>query len=231
MAILKLGPIVVGVRGTIGGITFSENRSGPYAKNWAAGPKSRSSLQTEQRNKLLAAPGGWRYLTDEQKEEWDYWASEGPQQKTNPLGETYFLSGYQAYMNLALWGMTVGREAEEYPPVLGKPDPPTVDAITCESGPEGIMATIEYPSYEYLDDEAQLIFTSIGRTEGSQFKTSGFKLTTARAVVTGTNYDMSEDLEQNYGRLQSGSTLFFRVFRQSIENVRSDFTPVRVIVN
>jgi len=49
MARVEMGTIVVGLRGTVGGLTFSTNRSGPHCHVWTRSGNARTSLQSGRR--------------------------------------------------------------------------------------------------------------------------------------------------------------------------------------
>ena len=86
MAIALIGAPLAGVRGTLGGITFSANKGGPYIKLWAKPPNPRTSRQTIERGFLGRMPELWRALTGVQQTAWDTFAALGAQDLTNSLG-------------------------------------------------------------------------------------------------------------------------------------------------
>ncbi len=94
MAKIKLGPTVVGIRGTIGGITFTENKSGPFARAWSRGANPRAPLQSAQRGRLGSIPDLWRALTPAEQAAWDAFAALPAQDQTDRFGDTFSLSGF-----------------------------------------------------------------------------------------------------------------------------------------
>lgn len=109
MAKTKLGPTVIGIRGTAAGLTFSANRGGTYLRGWHKPPNTRTGLQLAQRNKLSQWAVQWRALTAVQKTSWNTYAAAAAQALTDSLGQTYYASGYNWYQttqqNLALLGL------------------------------------------------------------------------------------------------------------------------------
>lgn len=105
MAILKFGVIVTGARGTIAGITLSANKAGPYAKPWAAGPKTFTAKQSAMRGLFGALKYPWQAMTAGERAAWDTFAALPSQEQTNSLGEAYYLSGWQWFVKLNGWRM------------------------------------------------------------------------------------------------------------------------------
>ena len=100
MAIIKLGATVIGIRGTIGGITYSANGSGPYCRGWSGALKKRTSLQSIQRAHVAELGQSWRSLTSAQQTAWNALSAAPPEAVTNSLGETIVLSGYQWFCKI-----------------------------------------------------------------------------------------------------------------------------------
>lgn len=98
MAKVLLGPTVIGVRGTVAGITFSANRSGPYARGWHTPPNPKSALQLSARSTLATWAATWRTLTAAQQTTWNVYAAAAPQVLTDSLGQPYYASGFNWYI-------------------------------------------------------------------------------------------------------------------------------------
>lgn len=122
--IIKFGPTVVGARGTIAGTTFSANKSGPYAKAWSKGANPKSAEQTEQRGGFGSLASSWRDLTQAQRDDWIDYAGDPAQEKTNSLGENFFASGFNWYIeiNEALEAAEEARRVDA--PIFIRPPPP-----------------------------------------------------------------------------------------------------------
>ena len=102
MSIIKFGAMVVGARGTAGGLIFSANKSGPYVRAWSKGANPQTSLQQSQRATLGDLAGRWRDLTVAEQDDWIDYADDAAQELTNSLGETYFISGFNWYVRINL---------------------------------------------------------------------------------------------------------------------------------
>lgn len=127
MAITKIGPPLAGIRGTIGGITYSENGSGPYAKQWATPSNPRTPNQTQERGFLGQMPNLWNDLTSVQKSKWDDFAALGAQELFNSLGESYFASGFNWFCKCNIRLLRIPRTTIDADPVQARPASPTID--------------------------------------------------------------------------------------------------------
>jgi hypothetical protein len=133
-----LSPLLSDARASIGGATASKNRGGNYFRARVAPVQPRSVAQQEQRANLAALSGGWKGLTQSQRDGWSALAS-GITLKDS-LGNSYKPSGSQLYVgnnrNLSQIGETVVDDAP-----TSKPD---FEDIT----PLGLTATAGTPLVE-----------------------------------------------------------------------------------
>lgn len=147
MAIVEFGPTVVGISGTIGGITFSRNKSGPYATNWYRSTNPNSQDQSRDRGQMGSLPQQWRDLTQQQRDDWDTYAGLIAQKKVNSLGQNYYISGYNWFCscnNMLLWQ---DRVTIQPPPVQARPAAPTIDDFrVCVPGSESDLCICGVPS-------------------------------------------------------------------------------------
>lgn len=100
MALIQLGGLVSGLRGTVGGVTYSANASSNYAKAWAKGPRSQTALASLERSRLATWGPLWRAMSAAQRTAWDTYAALAAQAKTNSLGDTYYASGFNWYVEI-----------------------------------------------------------------------------------------------------------------------------------
>lgn len=130
MATTKLAAPLSGLRGTVGGWTFSANGAGTYAKLWSPPSQPRSPLQQAQRGNLSQLPNEWRALTDAQRTAWNTWAALPAQAQTNSLGDTYYLNGFQWFVKCNTRLMRSGRATIATYPTGSYPAAPASAAIT-----------------------------------------------------------------------------------------------------
>lgn len=142
MAIIKVGAPLAGIRGTVGGITFSENLAGPYCKQWSGASNPRTAKQQVERGFMGSMPELWRGLTGAQKAAWDAFAALGAQELTNSLGEGYYLSGYGWFCKCNVRLLRMGRATIVAVPTQARPGAPTIDDFrVCVAGTESDLCT------------------------------------------------------------------------------------------
>ncbi len=141
MAIIKLGALISGIRGTVGGVIFSENGSGPYAKLWAPPSQPMTSRQTIQRALLSQMPNLWRDLTPVEQTAWDTFAALAAQELFNPLGESYYASGFAWFNKCNIRLLRVGRATRSAVPTQARPGAATIDDFRiCVAGTESDLS-------------------------------------------------------------------------------------------
>ena len=100
MALLKLGPAVAGISGSIGGTTFARNRYGAYARQRTIPVNPQTSRQSAVRTAMSLCRDAWfSTLTAAQRTAWALYAGNVPM--VNRLGESINLSGYNQYTRSA----------------------------------------------------------------------------------------------------------------------------------
>lgn len=129
MAIIALGPTVTGIRGTIGGICFSANRSTTYARQAYRPSNPRSANQLTARTRLNNLAVAWRALTSVQRASWDTYAALPAQQLTNSLGDPYFVSGFNWYVTTQINLQHIGAAATTTAPAGARIAAPIVTNI------------------------------------------------------------------------------------------------------
>lgn len=106
MAKFTPGAAVSEIRGKIAATVFTKNAAGAAIRNRVTPINSRSTKQTQARQRLAALSAGWRGITQAQRDGWNSASPNFPQQDS--LGQTIFLTGAQLYIrsnaNLLLVG-------------------------------------------------------------------------------------------------------------------------------
>ncbi len=163
MAIVKVGAPLAGIRGTLGGIVYSKNKAGPYAKQWSRPSNPRTPKQTVERGYLARMPALWTALTALQRAVWDWFAALAAQKLFNSLGEEYYISGYGWFCKCNIRLLRVGRATRAGVPTQARPAAPTIDDFRiCAAGAESDLATggvasassfsIGFPASKAFDD-------------------------------------------------------------------------------
>lgn len=102
--------------GSAAGTTSSRNRFGQYRRTRATPVNPNSTAQGVVRARMSANAAAWRALTDAQREGWG--SLGGMISRTDSLGQTYTLNGFQAYCSVnnvkALGGDALVSDAPAY---------------------------------------------------------------------------------------------------------------------
>lgn len=97
MGLIQLGPIVSNVSGKVGGVVFSRNRGGAYAKTFTVPTQPNTPRQIAARGALALAARRWvSTITNAQRETWENYAASTP--VINRLGDERFLTGQQFFV-------------------------------------------------------------------------------------------------------------------------------------
>lgn len=114
MAIVQLGPVVTGIKGSIGGTTFSANRAGTVAKQRLTGKRKMSISQAQAISFANQITYIWNQLPLANKELFNEYAIANT--FTDRYGQTKQLTGFQWYKQLC--------QASGYFAGLGLTEPP-----------------------------------------------------------------------------------------------------------
>jgi len=98
MATVQFSSLVTDVVGSVGGITFSRNKSGPTVKAKVVGKKNTTAGQQIQLQNNNALRNQWAALTLTQKQVWNDYAT--LHTKTNRYGRTKTLTGFNWFISI-----------------------------------------------------------------------------------------------------------------------------------
>ena len=114
-----------------GSTTASHNRYGAYLRNRVIPVNPNTTKQAQQRSDLAQISTAWRDLTDAQRAAWK---SLGAQMtRTDSLGETYTLTGLQAFESLNRQLLFTGGAILSNAPALAEPTTLTSLTVTATS--------------------------------------------------------------------------------------------------
>ncbi len=228
MAIIKMGPTIVGVRGTIGGVTFSENKGGPYAKIWNRPSNPLQPKQTAHRAVLATMPSLWRALSPAQQTAWDVFADLPAQERFNALGESFFASGFNWFSLINTRLSIVGRSLRSVPPVLSVPSPPTISLLELPFL-DAQLAKIVYPSGEFSAPHDVVIFLAQANSIGRIVRPSTPKLMLASQFPGDTETSFQIPWLETYGFVGEDSKGFGEIHAQTTDGRRSAPTALTFI--
>jgi hypothetical protein len=126
--------------GSEGGITSSRNRYGQYRRTRATPVNPNSSAQGSARARLANNAAAWRALTDTQRAGW---ASLGLMiSRTDSLGQTYTLTGFQAYCSVNNNNLAAGNAVVSAAPAIATPGSLATATITLTAAAFSIAYTV-----------------------------------------------------------------------------------------
>ena len=220
MAIAKFGVIVAGVRGTIGGSTFSANKAGPYLKSWAKGGDQRSTLQTVQRNRIARWAQGWQGITGAQRTDWDTYAALPAQELTNSLGDPYYVSGFAWYVNLNTALQAAGAGPISAAPVLATPGTSIINSFNVRSTASGLGCFIDFNGGDPTLTMNKAIFISLANSLGRAVRPTRPRFIKI-GVPAGPRFVIfTTEINTIFGTLQIGQKAFAFIYAQNSEGRR-----------
>ncbi len=171
MAIAKFGILISDARGSVGGVVFSANQSGPYLKLYTLPVNPRSPLQTAQRAIIATAAQAWQQLSSGDRTLWGTYAALPAQDLTNSLGETYSISGFLWFIRISSNLRQAGEAPRDQPPTIATPAAPTIDAAFLKTDAAGTESRLEMNADQEDDGHFHVVtarlFSSEGRIAGN----------------------------------------------------------------
>lgn len=144
MAQILLGGAVADIRGSIGGITYSRNRSGAYARNKTTPINAGSDKQSAVRANFASVAALFQTLKSSEAEAWTQYAALVPQ--FNSFGQEYIPSGKQMFMVANLNRSLVG-QAQSKAPAFSNTTLPSLDLNSLVMTTEvtgGVLVELSY---------------------------------------------------------------------------------------
>lgn len=150
--------------GSLAGQTSSRNRYGQYRRTRATPVNPQSEAQTNVRTRLSENSAAWRALTDEQRAGW---TGLGAQMvRTDSLGQTYTLTGFQAYLSVNGNNLAAGNAVVSAAPGLATPDPISTVTITLSED----AFSVAYTATPLGTGERLFLYASPQRSQGRGFE-------------------------------------------------------------
>lgn len=229
MARIKLGVTVVGIRGSIGGITFSANRSGPHARILPIPRNPRTTNQTTQRGYLSTMGAKWRSIGTTEQENWNAFAATPPETDYNSLGETYLLSGFGWFTRICTRRLRTGQVEDLLAPTSTPTAPPQSFDLDLHPG-TGLDtdATFLYTNGDFTDMYA-ILQLSFAPGLGSNVQTTRYINCWEAAVVGATSTDFGIKYTNVFGSVPNDARFFGKLYRQSASGIRS--TPLTMFTD
>jgi hypothetical protein len=221
MAIIRFGMTVTGLRGTVGGVTYSAAGAGPYAKQWRAPRKVQTFAAVGARQAFALTAPGWRGLTDTQRSDWRTWAADPAQERTNSLGEPYYLAGWQQYALITTQLGTCGRAARVDPPTTSTPATPVTASIVAEVSAGVPFLELTLDGSEFPAGGDIVVFLWIGPIGARTVVPARGLIGYADEVSSGDVLDLTDAAVAIFGMLYPGQQVFCGTAAQDDEGQRS----------
>jgi hypothetical protein len=110
MARILYGSMVDDIKGSIGGLSFQRNASGPVGRLKPSRIQSPNSLQTDKNIFFSQAVTAWASIDGGQQDEWNIWAAANP--KYNNWGDEKYLSGFNYFVSCYCNALSCGASPE-----------------------------------------------------------------------------------------------------------------------
>lgn len=190
--------------GSLAGQTSSRNRYGQYRRTRAIPVNPNSSAQGSARTRLALNAAGWRALTQTQREGWE---SLGAQMsRTDSLGQTYTLTGFQAYCSVNSLNLAAGNAVVSAAPALTTPTALATAAITLTAA----SFSIAYTATPLGAGERLFTFASPQRSPGRQSETD-YRLIAVSAAAAASPADVFAAYQARLGTPVVGQRIFLQL--------------------
>lgn len=225
MAKVKFGVIVTGIRGTVGGMTFSANASGSHARIWTRSSNPRSTLQQTARNRLATNALSWRSVSPTDQATWAAYAAANPQ--TDVFGNTYYWTAFQAYVKINGQLLYVNRAPSPTAPTSTVPAAPTGCTATLAVSSTPCVITITTAEFSPSCDF--LCFICLGTGTGLSVPPGPLQFIKFQTTPNTSPVTITTELAAVFGTLNTQQRAFVDIYRQTKDGVRS--APMRVITD
>lgn len=188
--------------GSYAGITSSRNRFGQYVRTRAIPVNPNSSFQAAVRARLSDLVQNYRLLTANQRVGW---ADLGGQMiRSDSLGQSYTLTGAQAYVSVNSNRVAAGDAAVSDAPALIEPDPIATIVITLTSAAMSIAYTVT-PLGAAVRLES---FASPQKSAGVTFN-GDYRLIAVSAAAAASPANLLAAYSARFGAPVTGNRIFF----------------------
>lgn len=215
MAIIQLGTTVVGIRGTIGGVTYSANKSGAHAKMWRKGINPKTALQQTTRSITTLLNTEWAALSAVNRAAWNAYNAGAHEVVYNSLGQVINLSGQQWYQKLNHRMQQVGLASVATAPAGYIPVGSTPITIVGTSAP---LVTIDIPLTSPAGTNKLVVFGQVKKGSFVAAPTAGYKYVTYVAHAAAAPVDITAAWIAIFGNPVIGTTLCIMVAWQQVAN-------------
>lgn len=214
MAIVKFGSTVIGVRGNLGGVVYTNGPSGPFVKPWRNPVKSQTTRAAAARRNLSPYGAAWSAMTSSDQDDWRTYALSPGELDYNSLGLQYWLTGYQWFVRANVRRAALGLALTETVPSASAVDPSAGTSLTATAGPP-LNVDFTWTAGDVPAGHGALLYAAVHPTVGLATIPSTTALIWQPYEPAGTTTDISTAMAARFGTLQAGYSIFtaFRIVR------------------
>lgn len=221
MAVVKLGEVLIGLRGTIGGITFSANGSSAYAKRLVTPVRRRTDLQVAKRGWFTQIRQDWSACNEGQIADWNALATSPPEVDINSLGDTILLSGSAWHTRVNMRRLQAGQAIERNAPVNASVSAPATFGLVVYDFADGVSNSVFSYTEDDFDGFYAALFLSPTLSPVRQVQTTGYANIWCGSVEGDTETRINEELQSAFGWIRAGQKVFGELRKQSTTGIRS----------
>jgi hypothetical protein len=193
--------------GSVAGVTSSRNRFGQYRRTRAIPVNPNSSFQGAVRARLAASAATWRTLTAAQRAGWNDLANAFS--RTNSLGETYNMTGFQCYCSCNNNQAAAGNALLTDAPALVTPGTLATAVVTLTAAAFSVAYTVT----PLGAGQRLFSYTSLQRSPGRAFE-GDFRLLAVSAAAAASPAVLTAAYTARFGVPIVGNRIFmaFRLY-------------------
>lgn len=206
MAKLRLGQLATDVRNSIGGVTYSRNRGGAYARARVTPLNPQTAAQSAVRTNFAANSKLWSgTLDDTDRQAWTFFAQNNP--VTDVFGAAIVLSGNAMLIKLDQVLKQIGRPIITTPPAdLSVPALAAITDVEYDSSTPSL--TVTTAAQAVVASARYYIFATRPLPGGRAPQKSDFRfLQVATAVAAATTIDLSDAYINLFGTALAGQVV------------------------
>jgi hypothetical protein len=188
--------------GSYQGVTSSRNRFGQYVRTRAIPVNPSSSYQQNVRARLSQNASAWRALTAVQREGWV--ALGALMVRTDSLGQSYTLTGFQAYCSVNNNNLAAGNAVVSAAPALNTPDALTTATVTLTAA----SFSVAYTPTPLAAGQRLFSFVSLQRSSGREYE-GDFRLVAVSAAAAASPADLFSAYQARFGTPVAGNKIFW----------------------
>jgi len=179
----------------------------------------RSAAQQPPRIALATLPAEWRALSQSQRDQWDAYAANSAQEKTDVFGDPYYVSGWNWFVSVNQWRATVGQSVASVPPSSATPAAPTITALTVDEDPAD-TSSITFSGAPFSSAYGVVFLAFAAANSALAMPAARALLALTVASGSGASSFSFADLQSVFGVLQEDQSAYAWAYTQTTDGRR-----------